>query len=168
MKKVAVMIENMFDEQELIYPYHRLREDYEVVLVGTEGDKAYESKSGYKHKSDIAAEDAKAEDFDGLYIPGGFSPDYMRRNKATLEFVKAMDEKTKPIAAICHGAWLLASAADIEGEDITSFPSIQDDLKHAGAKWVDQEVVVSNNHVTSRSPKDLPVHVKEFIKLIEG
>ncbi len=167
MKKIALLIENMFDEQELICPYHRLREDYEVVLVGSEGEKEYESKSGYKHKSDIAAEDAKAEDFDGLYIPGGFSPDYMRRNKATVEFVKAMDEKTKPIAAICHAPWVLASAIDLEGKDITSYPSIQDDLKNAGANWLDQEVVVTDHLVTSRSPKDLPVHLKEFIRLIE-
>lgn len=167
MKKIAILIENMFDEQELIYPYHRLKEDYQVVLVGTEAETVYVSKSGYPHKSDVASSQVSAEEFAGLYIPGGFSPDYMRRSKATIEFVKAMDEANKPIAAICHGAWMLASAADIKGEEITSFSSIKDDLIHAGALWVDQEVVVSNNHVTSRSPKDLSVHVKEFIKLIE-
>ena len=167
MKKIAILIENMFDEQELIYPYHRLKEDYQVELIGSEADTKYTSKSGYQHQSDKASRDVSADDYAGLYIPGGFSPDYMRRNQATLDLVKAFDQAKKPIAAICHGPWLLASVADLTDRDITSYPSIKHDLIHAGAKWHDEPVVVSQHLVTSRSPADLTAHVKKFVELLE-
>ena len=168
MKKVAILIENQFDEQELIYPFHRLREDYEVELIGTDAETEYKSKAGFVKKSDRASQDAKAEDYAGVYIPGGFSPDFMRRSPDTVAFVKAMAEAGKPVGAICHGPWMLASAADLSGKKVTSFPSLRVDHENAGAEWVDEEVVVSDNFVTSRNPGDLPVHVREFIKLLES
>lgn len=166
MKKVIVLIENMFDDQELVYPYHRLREDFEVVLVGSKKDEIYESKSGLKLKSDMATDAINADEFDGLFIPGGFSPDYMRRTKATVELVKAFVESNKPVAAICHGPWMLVSANAIKGKDVTSFYSIKDDLINAGGNWIDEEVVVSENILTSRNPKDLPALVKKFVTMI--
>lgn len=168
MKKIAILIENQFDEQELIYPYHRLREDYEVDLIGSEAGHSYQSKSGFVQKSDLASKDAKAEDYMAVYIPGGFSPDYMRRCQATIDFVREMDKANKPIAAICHGPWLLASALDLKGKELTSFSSIRIDLENAGAKWLDQEVVVSHNLFTARNPMDLPAHLKEFTKHLKG
>lgn len=166
MKKVAVLIENLFDDEELIVPYHRLREDYEVVLVGTESDKEYKSKSGFVKKSDVASKDVKASDFDGVVIPGGFSPDYMRRSKDTVNFVKELHEQGKPIAAICHAGWMLAESLNLNDLKMTSTATIRKDMENAGANWVDEEVVVDNNIVTSRSPLDLPAFMREFIKLV--
>lgn len=168
MKKIAILIEELFDEQELIFPFYRLQEDYEVDLVGAEKGKEYTSKAGFKKKSTVASKDISADDYDALYIPGGFSPDYMRRSEATKDFVKAMDKAKKPIAAICHAGWMLASCCDIKGEEITSTASIKDDLINAGAKWVDKEVVVTKNHITSRKPEDMPAMMKEFLKVLEG
>lgn len=167
MKKVAILIENLFDEQELIYPYHRLKEDYEVHLVGTKKDTEYKGKSGQVLKSTHASGDVKADDYAALFIPGGFSPDHMRRCDATIELVKEFDQQEKPIAAICHGPWMLASSCDLKGKDVTSFFSIKDDLINAGANWLDKELVVSGNILTSRNPGDLSVLVKELVKTIE-
>ena len=167
MKKVAILIENLFDERELMYPYYRLLEEgYQVHLVGSEKDKVYQAKSAFSEKSTHASKDIKAEDYDGVIIPGGFSPDYMRRNEATVSFVKRMDELKKPIAAICHGPWMMASACDLEGKKLTSFFSIKDDLINAGANYVDEEVVVDGHLITSRTPKDLPAFLKAIIEKI--
>lgn len=167
MKRVAVLIENLFDEKELIYPYFRLLEEgYEVHLVGSEKDQAYHSKSNYSEKSTHSSKEVKAEDYDGVVIPGGFSPDFMRRNEHTINFVKEMDRLGKPIAAICHGPWMLASCCDLKGKKVTSFFAIKDDLIHAGAEYVDAEVVVDGNLITSRTPKDLPAFMKAFIEKV--
>lgn len=166
MKKIAILVENLFDEEELIAPYHRLREDYEVVLVGTEADKIYKSKSGYTKKSDVASRDISANDFAGVIIPGGFSPDYMRRSEDSVKFVKELYEQGKPVAAICHAGWMLAESLNLDGVKLTSTPTIKTDLINAGANWVDEEVVVDKNIVTSRNPNDIPAFIKEFIKLI--
>ena len=165
MKKIAVLLENQFDERELIYPYIRLLEEgYEVHLVGTEKDKEYKSKAGLVQKSTHSSDNVSSKDYDGVIIPGGFSPDYMRRCKATVEFVKAMNEENKLIAAICHGPWMLASCCDLKGKRLTSFFSIKDDLVNAGAEYVDEEVVIDGNIITSRTPKDLPAFMKAVIK----
>lgn len=163
MKKIAILLENLFDEHEVLYPYHRLREDYEVHLVGTEKGKAYASKNGLVMTSSHSSSEVKEEDYAGLFIPGGFSPDFMRRSQATLDFVRSFDRAKKPIAAICHGGWVLASACDLQGKEVTSFYSIKDDLIHAGAKWLDQEVVLSGHLVSSRHPGDLPALLKAFL-----
>ncbi|HZK09461.1 MAG TPA: type 1 glutamine amidotransferase domain-containing protein [Clostridia bacterium] len=167
MKKLIVLIETNFNEMELIYPYYRLLEDYEVHLVGTDQDVAYASAAGLKMKSTHASRDIKAEDYAGLMIPGGFSPDYMRRSPETKALVKAMDEAGKPIAAICHGPWLLASSLDLKGRKLTSFMAIKDDIVHAGANWVDEELVVDKNLFTSRTPADLPALMKAFTKALK-
>ncbi|NLY20451.1 MAG: type 1 glutamine amidotransferase [Tissierellia bacterium] len=167
MKKIGILIENQFDEQELIYPYHRLREDYEVILIGSQAGVEYAGKTGLKMKSDIASSDVDYRELSGLVIPGGFSPDFMRRTQATKDLVKELDEAKTPMAAICHGPWMFASSAEIAGKDMTSFFAIKDDLKNAGANWVDKEVVVSGHLVTSRTPKDLPIFIKTFIELVE-
>lgn len=163
MKKIAILLENLFDEHEVIYPYHRFKEDFEVLLVGTEAGKVYKSKEGFSLKSDAASRDVSADSFDALFIPGGFSPDYMRRSEATIKLVKAMHDQGKPIAAICHAGWVLASAIDLGGKKVTSYPTLKDDLVHAGAEWVN-EIVVDDNLVTGRNPQDLPGVVKAFIK----
>ena len=165
MKKIAILIEDLFNERELIYPYYRLLEEgYEVHLVGPKKDAVYTSKSGLTEKSTHASNEIRAEDYDGVVIPGGFSPDFMRRTKATVDFVREMDKLNKPVAAICHGGWMLASACNLKGKKVTSFFSIKDDMVHAGAEYVDEEVVVSGNIITSRNPNDLPVFLKAIIE----
>jgi len=166
MKKVIVLIENLFDEQELVYPYHRLREDYEVHLVGPNKDEIFTGKNGLKLKSTHASNEVDAKDYEGLIIPGGFSPDYMRKTEATKELVKSFDKLNKPIAAICHGPWMMASSCDLKGKTVTSTSTIKDDLINAGANWVSEEVVVDDNLITSRTPLDLPAFMKAFIKKI--
>lgn len=165
MKRIAILIEDLFNERELIYPYYRLLEEgYEVHLVGPKKDTVYTSKSGLTEKSTHASNEIRAEDYDGVVIPGGFSPDFMRRTKATVDFVREMDKLNKPVAAICHGGWMLASACNLKGKKVTSFFSIKDDMVHAGAEYVDEEVVVSGNIITSRNPNDLPVFLKTIIE----
>ena len=165
MKRIAILIEDLFNERELIYPYYRLLEEgYEVHLVGPKKDAVYTSKSGLTEKSTHASNEIRAEDYDGVVIPGGFSPDFMRRTRATVDFVREMDKLNKPVAAICHGGWMLASACNLKGKKVTSFFSIKDDMVHAGAEYVDEEVVVSGNIITSRNPNDLPVFLKAIIE----
>jgi len=165
MKKIAILIEDLFNERELIYPYYRLLEEgFEVHLVGPKKDAVYTSKSGLTEKSTHASNEIRAEDYDGVVIPGGFSPDFMRRTRATVDFVREMDKLNKPVAAICHGGWMLASACNLKGKKVTSFFSIKDDMVHAGAEYVDEEVVVSGNIITSRNPNDLPVFLKAIIE----
>ena len=167
MKKVAILIENLFDEKELIYPYFRLEEDFEVHLGGSQKDTTYTGKSGLVMKSTHGSADVKADDYEGILIPGGFSPDNMRRTESTKDLVKEFCTQNKPIAAICHGPWMMASCCDLKGKDMTSFFSIKDDLVNAGANWVDREVVVSGNLITSRNPNDLPVFVKTFVDAVK-
>lgn len=168
MKKIAILIENQFDARELIYPYYRLQEEgYQVDFLGSDKDTVYTAKSGLTEKSTLATSDVSASDYDGLVIPGGFSPDYMRRSKDTVNFVKEMDKLEKPIGAICHGPWLLASAANIKGKKLTAYPSIKDDVVNAGAIWQDETLVVDGHYVTAQTPKDLPKFVVELVKLLE-
>ena len=169
MKKIAILIENLFEEMELLYPYYRLQEEgYEVHLVGTQKDTIYKGKTGhYPLKSTHSSEEVDAKDYDAVVIPGGYSPDQMRKCDATLDFVKGIDKENKPVAAICHGPWIMASCCDLRGKDITSFYSIKDDLINAGANYLDEEVVVDGNLITSRTPKDLIAWTKAIIKSIE-
>ncbi len=165
MKKIALLVADLFDDNELFYPYFRLQEEgYVVDLIGAEKKATYKSKNGALAMSQYAAKEVDANDYIGLVIPGGFSPDYMRRSKEIVHFVKTMNDLSKPIAAICHGPWLLISSCDLKGRTITSFPSIRVDLVNAGANYVDQEVVVDGNLITSRTPKDLPAFMKAFIR----
>ena len=164
MTKVAILAENFYEDMELQYPKFRLIEQgFKVVIVGTEKGEKYKGKHGYPVVSDISSKDAKANDFDAVVIPGGYAPDHMRRHKATLKFVSDMDKQGKVIASICHGGWLLCSAVDLKGKNVTSFFAIADDLKNAGASWTDEEVVIDGHLITSRKPDDLPAFTKAII-----
>jgi len=156
MKKIALLVENLYEDLELHYPYLRLREArFQVDLVGTEKGVEYASKHGYPAMSDIATKQVKPSDYAGVVIPGGYAPDLMRRCKETIDFVREMDIQGRVVAAICHGPWVIASACVLRGKTVTSFFSIRDDLVNAGAIWVDKEVVVSDHIITSRTPQDL-------------
>ena len=167
MKKIAILVAEFYDDNELYYPYYRLQEaGFQVHLIGAIKGQAYKSKHGMIATSDFAANEVNPADYAGLVIPGGFSPDYMRRSSDIGTFAKAMADAKKPIAAICHGPWLMASVCDLKNRKLTSYYSIKDDLVHAGAIYVDAPVVVDGNYVTSRTPKDLPVFLPAFIQLI--
>jgi protease I len=165
--RVAVLAEDLYEDLELWYPVLRLREaGAEVRVVGPKAGEVYKSKNGYPVKADVGMEDAKAEEFDAVVIPGGYAPDRMRRHRAMVEFVRAVHEAGKPVAFICHAGWMPASAGIVRGRTVTSFPSIRDDLVNAGARWVDQEVVVDGNLVSSRMPSDLPAFCRALLDLL--
>lgn len=162
--RFAVLVEDLYEDQELWYPVQRLKEaGASVTLVGPEAETTYQSKHGYPAKSDQAAGDVSADDFDGLVIPGGYAPDRMRRHAPIVELAREMVRADKVVAAICHGGWLLCSAEVLDGRQATSFSAIKDDMIHAGAAWVDQEVVRDGNLITSRTPDDLPAFLRSII-----
>ncbi len=167
MRRVAVLIEDLYQVLEVWYPYLRLREEgIQTVLVGT-GKKAYKSKDGYPAEEELSIKKAKADDFDAVVIPGGYAPDILRRYEEVNKFVKEMFERGKIIASICHGGWVLVSAGILKGKTVTGFSAIKDDLVNAGAKFIDKEVVVDGNLITSRNPYDLPVFCTEIIKKLK-
>ncbi|MBI5445833.1 MAG: type 1 glutamine amidotransferase [Deltaproteobacteria bacterium] len=166
-KKVALFLENLYEDQEFWYPYQRLREEGAEVTVIAPRAETYTSKHAVPAKADLAAENARADHFDGLVIPGGYSPDHMRRVPAMVAFVRDMHDRDRVVAAICHAGWMLASAEVVSGRKVTSFFSIKDDLVHAGALWVDQEVVRDGNLITSRVPDDLPAFCRALIEALE-
>ncbi|MBM3249663.1 MAG: type 1 glutamine amidotransferase [Candidatus Omnitrophica bacterium] len=167
MKRIAVLVEEAYQVLEVWYPYLRLREEgFQTVLVGT-GKKAYKSKDGYPAEEELAIKDADPADFDAVVIPGGWAPDFLRRSPEVLNLIRDMDKQGKVIASICHGGWVLASAGILRGRTVTSFSAIKDDVVNAGAKFLDQEVVVDKNLITSRNPCDLPAFCREIIKGIK-
>ncbi|MEF8942281.1 MAG: type 1 glutamine amidotransferase domain-containing protein [Desulfohalobiaceae bacterium] len=166
-KKSFVLVEKLFEDYELIYPYYRLREaGAETRLVGPEEGKAYQGKSGTTATSGLAARDVDPWDCDALVIPGGYAPDHMRRHKSMVDLVRGVHDQGKVVAAICHAGWMLASAGIVQGRHLTSFFAIKDDLVHAGANWEDSEAVTDGNLVTSRKPDDLPVFMRSILKLL--
>ena len=166
-KKVAILVENLYEDLEFWYPYYRLKEaGAEVTIVGSGSAEAYKGKHGLEAKPQTTADRVSAKDFSGLVIPGGYSPDYMRRNQPMVNLVKAMDAEGKPIGAICHAGWMLVSAGVAKGRTMTCFSSIKEDVTNAGAKYVDKSVVIDRNLITSRFPADLPDFCREFIAAI--
>lgn len=162
-KKVAIFLENEYESLELHYPRLRLKEaGAEITLIAPE-DKEYSGKNGIKIKPDTLIENAQADDYDLLVIPGGYSSDKMRQNDKMIDFTKQMDQQGKTIAAVCHGPWLLASADLLKDKKVTSWPTLETDLSNAGAQWEDKECVHDGNLITSRNPNDLPAFCKEII-----
>lgn len=167
-KKIAAVIHEIFEDLELWYPVIRLREaGAEVVLAGEKAGAQYTGKHGLPARSDIGYDDLNADDYDGLVIPGGYAPDKMRRYPKVLEFLKQMDEAGKPIGIICHAGWVTVSAGILRGRNATSVGAIKDDMINAGVNWVDEQVVVDKNLVSSRTPADLPEYMKAYLNLLK-
>jgi protease I len=166
--RVAVLVEQQYQEMEVWYPIYRLREaGCKVTLVGPEAGATYPSKLGYPAKSDKAARDVSPDEIDALVIPGGFAPDFLRRQEGVIKLVRHFAEQGKPIAAICHGPWVLCSTTALRGKIATCFFAIKDDVINAGANYIDAEVVRDGNIITSRKPDDLPAFVIELMKAIQ-
>jgi deglycase len=166
-KKVAVLVAEQYQELEVWYPLLRFREDgAETVLVGAETGKTYSSKKGYPAVADQSIADARVEDFDAVVIPGGWAPDYLRQDERMVKFVRDMNAAGKVVAAICHAGWMLASADIVRGRKATCYRAVKDDMIHAGAKYVDEEVAVDGNLITSRKFDDLSAFCREIARAL--
>jgi len=166
-KKIAILAETLYEDQELWYPYYRLIEAGAEVRVVGPRKAVFESKHGYPVKADCGIDEVKAADFDAVIIPGGYAPDHMRRNRAMVDLVREAVEQEKVVAAICHAGWMLASAGVLKGRKATSYIAIKDDMVHAGAEYLDQEVVRDGNLITSRFPADLPAFCRTIIAALK-
>ena len=168
-KRIAMLVEQQYQEMEIWYPRYRLREaGAQVVTVGPVAGAVYPSKVGYPCKAEMSWDEAKAADFDGVIAPGGFAPDFIRRSVNAIHFVKDFEKQGKLVAAICHGPWVLCSADVLRGKKATSFFAIKDDVVNAGAIWEDSEVVRDGNLVTSRKPDDLPAFSVACIEVLKA
>lgn len=172
--KVAVLTENGFEQAELFSPKQAMEEKGVTVHIVSPQKKEVrawdETDWGKTVSVDVVLDEAKPDDYDGLLLPGGvLNPDELRQNKKAVEFIKHFLNTGKPLAVICHGPQTMIETGMLEGRTMTSYPSIKSDLINAGVNWVDQEVVVDNGLVSSRSPKDLDAFNKKLLEeLAEG
>jgi protease I len=170
-KRIAILVTEGFEQVELTGP----REALDKQGVGTKVISLQKGKvQGFNHHDkgkqfdvDLAISEADANDFDGVLLPGGvINGDQLRMSPEAQRFVRQIDEAGKPIFVICHGGWLLVSAGLVEGRTMTSWPTLQDDIRNAGGRWVDQEVVVDGNVVSSRKPADIPAFNQKIVDVL--
>lgn len=173
-KTIVIFVDFNFEDMEVMYPKIRLEEEgAKVLVVGAHpAGMKYTGKYGYPIKSDLCIDQLSINDVDGLILPGGFAPDYLRRNSNMLQAIVQMVGDGKPTAAICHGPWMFCSARILDGKPVisgrraTSFQAIKDDLINAGATWVDEPVVVDGPIITSRTPNDLTLFCQAVITAV--
>ncbi len=166
--KIGVLVEDLYNELEFWYPYLRLKEErFEVLAIGPERGKEYKSKVGLPKVSEVGAKEVNPKELDAIVVPGGYAPDRLRRYKDILDLVKGVYENGRIVATICHGGWVLISAGILKGKRATSYFAIKDDMVNAGVDWVDEEVVVDGNIITSRTPDDLPMFLKTIISKLK-
>ncbi|MDP9932508.1 type 1 glutamine amidotransferase domain-containing protein [Variovorax paradoxus] len=171
--KVAILVADGFEQSEMTEPRKALEAAGAVTKIVSPKNNTV---SGWKHHKtadefnvDIPLSQAAAHEFDALLLPGGvMNPDALRIDEEAVTFVRDFFKAGKPVAAICHGPWTLIEAGAVQGRTLTSWPSLRTDLSNAGAKWVDSEVVVDGNLITSRKPQDLPVFDREMVRLFAG
>lgn len=163
MKKVAILIDDMYEDSEFIYPYYRLMEaDIIVDVVGVKKI-TYKGKHGTSAKTTHIIHDLNSNEYDGVYVPGGYAPDKLRRNTDMLEFVISIYEAKKPVCSVCHGPSLLISADILRGKKVTGFHSIKDDIENAGATYTAKSVEEDENIITAQEAKSLPEMMKLFL-----
>ncbi|HEY3204430.1 MAG TPA: type 1 glutamine amidotransferase domain-containing protein [Thermoanaerobaculia bacterium] len=168
-KRVAILVADGFEQIELTGPREALGRAGARTFIVSPSPKAVKgwnvNEWGDKFPVDKPLDEARPEEYDALLLPGGvMNPDRLRRNYKALAFVRSFFDAGKPIAAICHAPWTLIDAGAVRGRRLTSYESIQSDLKNAGAQWVDREVVVDDGLVTSRKPSDIPAFVEKMIE----
>ena len=164
-KKVLILAENNFRDEELFYPLYRMREAGLNVIVAARRKKVT-GKFGIPVKADREISGCSAEEFEAVIIPGGYAPDKLRTYEEVLDIVRKMNSSGKVVAAICHAGWVIASAGIIKDRQVTSYRAIKDDMINAGGQWSDKEVVVDGNLITSRKPEDLPAFCREILRKI--
>lgn len=167
--RIACILDSDFEDSEFKQPYDAfLNEGHRVTVIGLQPGKELKGKKGkVTTKAEKGIDEVTPDQFDALFIPGGYSPDHLRANPKVVQFTKAFFDSSKPVLAICHGPQLLMTADVVKGRKLTAWQTIQDDLKKVGANVVDQEVVVDGNLVTSRKPDDIPAFIRESSKLLE-
>jgi protease I len=153
----------LYEDLELWYPKIRLEEEGARTIVAGTGERTYQGKRGYPLTVDTSVDQIRAEDFDGLVIPGGYAPDIMRRSQRLLQLTREIYEAGKPVAFICHAGWVPISAGIVRGKRGTSVGAIRDDLVNAGMIWEDSPVVIDGNLISSRTPADLPMFMRAVI-----
>ena len=168
-KTIAIIVADGFEESEFLKPFEALKNagaKVDVISLKAGKVKAWADKNwGKEYAVDKTIDEVNADTYDGLVLPGGvMNPDQLRQNKQVVAFAKSFMESGKPVAAVCHGPWTLVETGALKGRHLTSYPSIQTDLKNAGANWTDEEVVVDNGLVTSRKPADLPAFCEKMIE----
>jgi len=168
--RVGILVEFNVEDTELTYPLYRLREEgCTTFTIGAKKGNEYKGKHGYPIKAEKGYDEVKESDLDVLIIPGGWAPDYWRRNPTLLALTaECVNGGRVVVASICHGPWLLVSAKVLKGRRITCFMAIKDDVINAGAEYVDQAVVQDGNLITSRCPDDLPIFCKTIITYLKG
>lgn len=165
-KKVIQIVSKDFEDLELWYPVLRLREAGATVdIAGEKAGETYIGKYGVPVKADKSFSEVSPDEYDAILVPGGWSPDLLRRFDDVLNLVREMDKAEKPIGQICHAGWVLISADILKGRNVTSTPGIKDDMTNAGAIWHDEAVVVDGHIISSRRPPDLPDYMREFIRV---
>ncbi|MBI4542051.1 MAG: type 1 glutamine amidotransferase [Gemmatimonadetes bacterium] len=165
-KTVLFFVGPQYEDLELWYPKIRLEEEGARTVVAGLGEKTYQGKKGYPVTVDANVDDLYAETFDGLVIPGGYAPDHMRRSPRLLAITRAVAEAGKPVAFICHAAWVPVSAGILRGRKVTCVKAIKDDVVNAGATYLDEAVVVDGNLISSRTPADLPDFSRALIRAL--
>lgn len=168
MARVAMILANDYEDPEFEQPHAELTgRGHHVEVIGVEAGSELTGKRGGTTTTERAISDVDAGDYDALVIPGGYSPDHLRTNDEMVEFTKAIAGSGAPVAAVCHAGWVLIEAGLAEGRTVTSWPSLQTDLRNAGAEWVDRELVVDGNLITSRNPDDLPVFCDAILAALD-
>jgi len=169
MSRIAVLITDMFEDVEYTRPAEAFREaGHDLVHIGLSAGETVRGKQGQAEvRIDRAASEVSADDFDALFIPGGYSPDKLRAHDAPVEFVRTFVESGRPVLAICHAPQLLITAQVIEGRKITGWKSVAQDIRNAGAEYIDREVVVDGNLVSSRKPDDIPAFIEASLAKLE-
>ena len=170
MKKIAVLIGKDFEDSEYTQPAEAFKKaGYKLVHLGLKkSDTVTGKKQNTPAKIDIEANEANPQEFDALLIPGGYSPDNLRAHPGPVKFVREFMDIGKPVFSICHGPQLLISARKLEGRKATGWKSIIEDIKYAGADYIDKEVVVDGNLVTSRQPSDIPAFIEASLRMLEN
>ncbi|MBM7563072.1 type 1 glutamine amidotransferase domain-containing protein [Paenibacillus sacheonensis] len=164
--KVAFLLANDFEDSEMKNPYDAITKNgNEGVIISLEKGAELKGKQGtIAYTSHLSIDEAKPEDYEALIIPGGKSPAHLIGNEKVLEFVRHMDKRKKTIAAICHGPQLLEKAGLIQGRNLTAYPELHAELNDAGGRYIDNQVVVDDNWITSRTPDDEPAFIEAIIK----
>jgi len=169
MKRVAIIVAQNFQDEEFVYPYYRIMEEGWRVDVATPTGQDMMGKYGVPARATMSTNDLKASDFDCVLLPGGFeSPDRLRIRPEVLKFVREMDEAGKLVAAICHGPWILISAGLVKGRKVTGYMSIADDLKNAGAVYVEEDLVIDGNLISAPHYRNNGAFMKAVIEALKG